>query len=589
MKTNKLKQQKGTLLRVLQYVKPYRVLVIVSLLCACVSAAAQLLIPILTGKAIDQMLGAGQVNLSGVLVFAVWIAVVAALSAVAQQFLATSNNKIAYNISRDLRNAAFHKLQRLPLSYLDAHPSGDLVSRMIADVDTFSDGLLMGFTQLFTGVVLIVGTLTIMLIKNWMIALLVVVLTPLSMFVASFIARKTHHYFTEQARVRGQQTALINELIEGQKVVQSFGHEAASLSDFDCINDELGRVSLNATFFSSLTNPSTRLVNNIIYAAVALVGALSAVGGGISVGDLSVFLSYASQYAKPFNEISGVVTELQNALACAARVFSLLDEDDRVPDKENAAVLSPKGTVDLKDVCFRYVPDRPLIEGFNLHVKPGQRIAIVGPTGCGKTTMINLLMRFYDVNSGAILVDGTDIRDATRHSLRKSFGMVLQDTWLKAGTIRDNIAYGRPDASEEDVIAAAKAAHAHSFIRRLPDGYDTVITENGGNISQGQKQLLCIARVMLGGEKGELPPMLILDEATSSIDTRTEIKIQSAFARLMNGRTSFIVAHRLSTIQEADVILVMKDGHIIEQGTHEELLKKQGFYANLYQSQFALG
>lgn len=588
MKTNKLKQQKGTLLRVLQYVKPYRVLVIVSLLCACVSAAAQLLIPILTGKAIDQMLGAGQVNLSGVLVFAVWIAVVAALSAAAQQFLATSNNKIAYNISRDLRNAAFHKLQRLPLSYLDAHPSGDLVSRMIADVDTFSDGLLMGFTQLFTGVVLIVGTLTIMLIKNWMIALLVVVLTPLSMFVASFIARKTHHYFTEQARVRGQQTALINELIEGQKVVQSFGHEAASLSDFDCINDELGRVSLNATFFSSLTNPSTRLVNNIIYAAVALVGALSAVGGGISVGDLSVFLSYASQYAKPFNEISGVVTELQNALACAARVFSLLDEDDRVPDKENAAVLSPKGTVDLKDVCFRYVPDRPLIEGFNLHVKPGQRIAIVGPTGCGKTTMINLLMRFYDVNSGAVLVDGTDIRNATRHSLRKSFGMVLQDTWLKAGTIRDNIAYGRPDASEEDVIDAAKAAHAHSFIRRLPDGYDTVITENGGNISQGQKQLLCIARVMLGGENGELPPMLILDEATSSIDTRTEIKIQSAFARLMNGRTSFIVAHRLSTIQEADVILVMKDGHIIEQGTHEELLKKQGFYANLYQSQFAL-
>lgn len=588
MKTNKLKQQKGTLLRVLQYVKPYRVLVIISLLCACVSAAAQLLIPILTGKAIDQMLGAGQVNLSGVLVFAVWIAVVAALSAAAQQFLATSNNKIAYNISRDLRNAAFHKLQRLPLSYLDAHPSGDLVSRMIADVDTFSDGLLMGFTQLFTGVVLIVGTLTIMLIKNWMIALLVVVLTPLSMFVASFIARKTHHYFTEQARVRGQQTALINELIEGQKVVQSFGHEAASLSDFDCINDELGRVSLNATFFSSLTNPSTRLVNNIIYAAVALVGALSAVGGGISVGDLSVFLSYASQYAKPFNEISGVVTELQNALACAARVFSLLDEDDRVPDKGNAAVLSPKGTIDLKDVCFRYVPDRPLIEGFNLHVKPGQRIAIVGPTGCGKTTMINLLMRFYDVNSGAIFVDGTDIRDATRHSLRKSFGMVLQDTWLKAGTIRDNIAYGRPDASEEAVIAAAKAAHAHSFIRRLPDGYDTVITENGGNISQGQKQLLCIARVMLGGENGELPPMLILDEATSSIDTRTEIKIQSAFARLMNGRTSFIVAHRLSTIQEADVILVMKDGHIIEQGTHEELLKKQGFYANLYQSQFAL-
>lgn len=582
MKTNKLKQQKGTLLRVLQYVKPYRVLVIVSLLCACVSAAAQLLIPVLTGKAIDQMIGAGQVNLSGVLVFAVWIAVVAALSAVAQQFLATSNNKIAYNISRDLRNAAFHKLQRLPLSYLDAHPSGDLVSRMIADVDTFSDGLLMGFTQLFTGVVLIVGTLTIMLIKNWMIALLVVVLTPLSMFVASFIARKTHHYFTEQARVRGQQTALINELIEGQKVVQSFGHEAASLSDFDCINDELGRVSLNATFFSSLTNPSTRLVNNIIYAAVALVGALSAVGGGISVGDLSVFLSYASQYAKPFNEISGVVTELQNALACAARVFSLLDEDDRVPDKENAAVLSPKGTVDLKDVCFRYVPDRPLIEDFNLHVKPGQRIAIVGPTGCGKTTMINLLMRFYDVNSGAILVDGTDIRDATRHSLRKSFGMVLQDTWLKAGTIRDNIAYGRPDASEEDVIAAAKAAHAHSFIRRLPDGYDTVITENGGNISQGQKQLLCIARIMLTD-----PPFLILDEATSSIDLRTEQRIQKAFEKLMAGKTSFIIAHRLSTIKSADWILVMNQGNVLEQGTHDSLMAQKGFYANLYQSQFA--
>ena len=581
MKTNKLKQQKGTLLRVLQYVKPYRVLVIISLLCACVSAAAQLLIPILTGKAIDQMIGAGQVNLSGVLVFAVWIAVVAALSAVAQQFLATSNNKIAYNISRDLRNAAFHKLQRLPLSYLDAHPSGDLVSRMIADVDTFSDGLLMGFTQLFTGVVLIVGTLTIMLIKNWMIALLVVVLTPLSMFVASFIARKTHHYFTEQARVRGQQTALINELIEGQKVVQSFGHEAASLSDFDCINDELGRVSLNATFFSSLTNPSTRLVNNIIYAAVALVGALSAVGGGISVGDLSVFLSYASQYAKPFNEISGVVTELQNALACAARVFSLLDEDDRVPDKENAAVLSPKGTIDLKDVCFRYVPDRPLIEGFNLHVKPGQRIAIVGPTGCGKTTMINLLMRFYDVNSGAILVDDTDIRDATRHSLRKSFGMVLQDTWLKAGTIRDNIAYGRPDASEEDVIAAAKAAHAHSFIRRLPDGYDTVITENGGNISQGQKQLLTIARAFLAD-----PKILILDEATSSVDTRTEVLIQKGMQKLMENRTSFVIAHRLSTIRDADLILVMKDGDIIEAGSHDELMKADGFYTQLYNSQF---
>ena len=581
MKTNKLKQQKGTLLRVLQYVKPYRVLVIVSLLCACVSAAAQLLIPILTGKAIDQMLGAGQVNLSGVLVFAVWIAVVAALSAVAQQFLATSNNKIAYNISRDLRNAAFHKLQRLPLSYLDAHPSGDLVSRMIADVDTFSDGLLMGFTQLFTGVVLIVGTLTIMLIKNWMIALLVVVLTPLSMFVASFIARKTHHYFTEQARVRGQQTALINELIEGQKVVQSFGHEAASLSDFDCINDELGRVSLNATFFSSLTNPSTRLVNNIIYAAVALVGALSAVGGGISVGDLSVFLSYASQYAKPFNEITGVVTELQNALACAARVFELLDAEDQCPEAENAVRLEPDGHVRIENVSFRYLPDRPLIEGLSLDVRPGQCIAIVGPTGCGKTTLINLLMRFYDVNGGAIKVSGTDIRDVTRASLRGSYGMVLQDTWLRAGTVWENIAYGRPDATLDEVVAAAKAAHADSFIRRLPEGYDTVIAEDGGNISQGQKQLLCIARVMLC-----LPPMLILDEATSSIDTRTEVRIQKAFARMMQGRTSFIVAHRLSTIREADVILVMKDGHIVEQGNHDQLLAQGGFYAKLYNSQF---
>ena len=580
--------RKDTLRGVLGYVGRYRGYLVASLALCVITVASTLYVPILTGNAVDLLLGPGAVDFAALWPVLTGILALVALTALAQWLMGLCNNRLTYCTVRDIRHDAFAHIQRLPLSYLDRQPTGDVVSRVIADVDQFADGLLMGFTQLFTGVVLIVGTLTIMLIKNWMIALLVVVLTPLSMFVASFIARKTHHYFTEQARVRGQQTALINELIEGQKVVQSFGHEAASLSDFDCINDELGRVSLNATFFSSLTNPSTRLVNNIIYAAVALVGALSAVGGGISVGDLSVFLSYASQYAKPFNEISGVVTELQNALACAARVFSLLDEDDRVPDKENAVILSPKGTVDLKDVCFRYVPDRPLIEGFNLHVKPGQRIAIVGPTGCGKTTMINLLMRFYDVSSGAILVDGTDIRNATRHSLRKSFGMVLQDTWLKAGTIRDNIAYGRPDASEEDVIAAAKAAHAHSFIRRLPDGYDTVITENGGNISQGQKQLLCIARVMLGGENGELPPMLILDEATSSIDTRTEIKIQSAFARLMNGRTSFIVAHRLSTIQEADVILVMKDGHIIEQGTHEELLKKQGFYANLYQSQFAL-
>ena len=582
MKTNKLKQQKGTLLRVLQYVKPYRVLVIVSLLCACVSVAAQLLIPVLTGKAIDQMIGAGQVNLQGVLIFAVWIAVVAALSAAAQQFLATSNNKIAYNISRDLRNAAFHKLQRLPLSYLDAHPSGDLVSRMIADVDTFSDGLLMGFTQLFTGVVLIVGTLTIMLIKNWMIALLVVVLTPLSMFVASFIARKTHHYFTEQARVRGQQTALINELIEGQKVVQSFGHEAASLSDFDCINDELGRVSLNATFFSSLTNPSTRLVNNIIYAAVALVGALSAVGGGISVGDLSVFLSYASQYAKPFNEITGVVTELQNALACAARVFELIDEPAETPDALDAKKLEAvSGSVELQNVAFSYTPEQHLIENLNLSVKPGQRIAIVGPTGCGKTTLINLLMRFYDVKDGSISVDGSEIRSVTRESLRRQYGMVLQDTWLKTASVRENIRLAKPDATDAEVEAAARMAHADSFIRRLPEGYDTVLSDTGGALSAGQRQLLCIARVMLC-----LPPMLILDEATSSIDTRTEAHIQQAFDTMMQGRTSFVVAHRLSTIREADVILVMKDGHIIEQGRHEDLLAKNGFYANLYHSQF---
>ncbi len=574
--------QKQTLSRVLRYVKPYRLYVLLSLLCASVSAAAQLLIPIFSGRAIDQMLGAGQVELRGVLLFAGAILMCAALAAVAQQLLATSNNRIAYCVSRDLRNQASRKLQRLPLAYLDAHPSGDLVSRMIADVDAFADGLLMGFTQLFTGVVLIVGTLGVMLYKNAAIALLVVLLTPLSLFVAAFIAKRTHRYFTGQAMVRGKQTALINELIEGQKVVRAFGHEAESLADFDRVNEELGEVSLKATFFSSLTNPSTRLVNNIVYAGVGLVGALYAVGGGISVGDLSVFLSYASQYAKPFNEISGVVTELQNALACAGRVFELLDQPDQTPDAPDAKVLDSRGHVALENVSFRYVPDRPLIESFTLDVKPGQRIAIVGPTGCGKTTLINLLMRFYDVDGGAISVDGNDIRQYTRHSLRANYGMVLQDTWLKAGTIRENIAYGKPDATEEKIIAAAKAAHAHSFIRRLPQGYDTVIAENGGNLSQGQKQLLCIARVMLC-----LPPMLILDEATSSIDTRTEIKIQAAFARMMRGRTSFIVAHRLSTIREADVILVMRDGHIVEMGDHDTLLAKGGFYATLYNAQFA--
>ena len=574
----------ASLKRVMPYLKPYRLHVLLSLLCASVSAAAALLIPIFSGNAIDCMVGLEQVDFGGILYNAVCIAVIAALAAVAQQVLATSNNRIAYCVSRDIRNEVSAKLQRLPLSYLDRHPTGDLVSRVIADVDAFSDGLLMGFTQLFTGVVAIAGTLGIMLALNWMIALLVVVLTPLSLFVATFIAKNTHKYFTAQSKVRGEQTALINEMIEGQKVIQAFGHEDESLAEFDAVNEELGKVALKATFFSSLVNPSTRLVNNIIYAAVAFVCALLAIqtNPAMSVGGMSKFLSYASQYAKPFNEISGVVTELQNALACIRRIFGLLDENDRPADAENAAGLEAKGHVTLTDVSFRYVPDRPLIEDFSLSVQPGQRIAIVGPTGCGKTTLINLLMRFYDVNGGAIAVDGTDVRDIRRHELRRNIGMVLQDTWLKAGTIRENIAYGRPDATDEEIIAAAKASHAHSFIRRLPQGYDTLITENGGNLSQGQKQLLCIARVML-----TLPPMLILDEATSSIDTRTELRIQSAFARMMQGRTSFIVAHRLSTIREADVILVMKDGHIIEQGSHDTLLAQGGFYATLYNAQFA--
>ena len=582
-------KKRNTMRRLLRYLKKYWLLLILSLLFAALTVAMTLYLPILIGQAVDLIVAPGQVEFSTIARLLLKMGILIGATALSQWIMNACNNRITYRTVRDIRSDAFARLEILPLRYIDAHSYGEIVSRMIADVDQFADGLLMGFTQFFTGVLTIVGTLLFMLWMNPLITLVVVVITPVSLFVASFIARKTYAMFKEQSAARGEQTGIIDEMVGNQKVVQAFGYQDRAQGRFDEVNERLRKCSLRAIFFSSITNPSTRFVNSLVYAGVCVAGALSAVHGGISVGQLTSFLSYANQYAKPFNEISGVVTELQNALACAARVFSLLDENDRVPDKENAVVLSPKGTVDLKDVCFRYVPDRPLIEGFNLHVKPGQRIAIVGPTGCGKTTMINLLMRFYDVNSGAILVDGTDIRDATRHSLRKSFGMVLQDTWLKAGTIRDNIAYGRPDASEEDVIAAAKAAHAHSFIRRLPDGYDTVITENGGNISQGQKQLLCIARVMLGGENGELPPMLILDEATSSIDTRTEIKIQSAFARLMNGRTSFIVAHRLSTIQEADVILVMKDGHIIEQGTHEELLKKQGFYANLYQSQFALG
>ena len=574
-------QRNATLRRVLEKIRPYGFFVVCSLIVAAVSVAAQLYIPILCGDAIDKMLGKGNVDLAGVLRIAVSILVVAAVAALAQWLLSVCNNRITFSVSRDLRNEALRKIQTLPLSYLDSHPSGDIVSRMVADVDTFADGLLMGFTQLFSGILTIFGTLLFMLRENVPITLVVVCITPLSLVVAGFLAKRSYGYFQSQSTVRGKQTALVNEMIEGQKVVQAFGHEAESLAAFDEVNGQLQDVSLKAIFFSSLTNPATRFVNNIVYAGVGLVGAVYAVAGGITIGQLSIFLNYANQYTKPFNEISGVVTELQNALACAARVFELLDAEDQVPEAENAAALQPDGHVQLQDVSFRYLPDRPLIEGLSLDVQPGQRIAIVGPTGCGKTTLINLLMRFYDVNSGSIKVSGTDIRDVTRASLRGSYGMVLQDTWLRAGTVRENIAYGKPDATMDEVIAAAKAAHAHSFIRRLPKGYDTVIAEDGGNISQGQKQLLCIARVMLC-----LPPMLILDEATSSIDTRTEVRIQKAFARMMQGRTSFIVAHRLSTIREADVILVMKDGHIVEQGNHDQLLAQGGFYAKLYNSQF---
>ena len=583
---NKLtpQQRKATLNRVLHKIRPYSAFVVCSLLVAAVSVAAQLYIPILCGEAIDKMLGKGNVDLAGVLRIAVSILVVAAVAALAQWLLSVCNNRITFSVSRDLRNEALRKIQTLPLSYLDSHPSGDIVSRMVADVDTFADGLLMGFTQLFSGILTIFGTLLFMLRENVPITLVVVCITPLSLVVASFLAKRSYGYFQSQSTVRGKQTALVNEMIEGQKVVQAFGHEAESLDAFDEVNGRLQDVSLKAIFFSSMTNPATRFVNNIVYAGVGLVGALYAVRGGITIGQLSVFLSYANQYTKPFNEISGVVTELQNAFVCAGRIFELIDEEPQVPDAADARVLEEaQGNVDLKDVYFQYVPEKKLIQNFNLQVKPGQRVAIVGPTGCGKTTAINLLMRFYDVNSGSIKVDGTDIRDITRGSLRTNYGMVLQETWLRSGTIRDNICMGKPDATEEEIIRAAKASHAHGFIKRLPKGYDTVITEDGGSLSQGQKQLLCITRVMLC-----LPPMLILDEATSSIDTRTEIKIQNAFATMMEGRTSFIVAHRLSTIQSADVILVMKDGNIIEQGNHETLLAQGGFYANLYNSQFAV-
>ena len=574
-------QRKATLRRVLEKIRPYRFFVVCSLIVAAVSVAAQLYIPILCGSAIDLMLGKGTVDFAGVMRIVVQIVVVAVIAAFAQWLLSVCNNRITFSVSRDLRNAALRKIQTLPLSYLDSHPSGDIVSRMVADVDTFADGLLMGFTQMFSGLLTIFGTLLFMLKENVPITLVVVCITPLSLVVASFLAKRSYKYFQGQSSVRSEQTALVNEMIEGQKVVQAFGHEAESLDAFDEVNGRLQDVSLKAIFFSSMTNPATRFVNNIVYAGVGLVGAVYAVAGGITIGQLSIFLNYANQYTKPFNEISGVVTELQNALACAARVFELLDAEDQISEAENAKALQTDGHVELKDVSFRYLPDRPLIEGLDLDVKPGQRIAIVGPTGCGKTTLINLLMRFYDVNGGSIEVAGEDIRNVTRASLRGSYGMVLQETWLRAGTVRENIAYGKPDATDEEILAAAKAAHADSFIRRLPNGYDTVIAEDGGNISQGQKQLLCIARVMLC-----LPPMLILDEATSSIDTRTEVRIQAAFARMMQGRTSFIVAHRLSTIREADVILVMKDGRIVEQGDHDELLAQGGFYAKLYNSQF---
>ena len=574
------------IIRIWKHIRKYGFYIGCSLIFDALSVASQLYVPILTGNAIDHMIGVGKVDFAGVAAIVRVIVAATAVTAISQWIFGICNNKITYNVSRDLRNAAIAKIQRLPVSYLDAHPTGDLVSRVIADVEQFADGLLMGFTQFFTGVLTILGTLGFMLYVNVPITLVVVCVTPLSFIVAGFIAKKTYRNFHMQTEVRGEQTAFINEMIEGQKVVQAFCHEKENVDQFDEMNERLQKASLKAIFFSSITNPATRFVNNVVYAGVALVGALFAVSGGISVGQLSCFLSYANQYTKPFNEISGVVTELQNAMACASRIFELLDEEERTPDKADARVLTEEqvdGTVEISDVSFSYVPDRKLIEHFNLSVKPGERVAIVGPTGCGKTTMINLLMRFYDVDAGKICVSGTDIRDISRISLRRSYGMVLQDTWLKSGTIYENIAYGRPDATKEQVIEAAKAAHAHSFIKRLPDGYDTVISEDGGNISQGQKQLLCIARVMLC-----LPPMLILDEATSSIDTRTEIKIQQAFASMMKGRTSFIVAHRLSTIREADIILVMDSGKVIEQGTHEELLAEKGFYAKLYNSQYEL-
>lgn len=577
--------QKSTLRKVLRYIRRYWGYLGASIILAAVTVALTLYLPILIGQAVDRIVGKGAVDFAGIFVILRKMAVIIGLTAVAQWMMNACNNKITYNVIRDIRTEAFEKIEKLPLKYLDAHSYGEIVSRVIADVDQFADGLLMGFTQFFTGIVTIFGTLIFMLTISVRITVAVVVITPVSLFVASFIAKKTFSMFKLQSETRGEQTAFIEEMVGNQKVVQAFSHEDEALEKFDEINERLQKYSLRAIFFSSITNPSTRFVNSLVYATVGVVGAFSAIAGGISVGQLSSLLSYANQYTKPFNEISGVITELQNALACAGRVIELIEEDAEVPDAEDAVDLEhANGKVELSHVYFSYVPEQKLIEDFNLHVQPGQRIAIVGPTGCGKTTLINLLMRFYDADSGHIQVSGHDVMHMTRHSLRKNYGMVLQETWLKKGTIRENICMGKPDATEEEMIAAAKASHAHSFIRRLSKGYDTEITEDGGNLSQGQKQLLCITRVMLC-----LPPMLILDEATSSIDTRTEIRIQKAFLTMMKGRTSFIVAHRLSTIREADSILVMKDGKIIEQGNHDTLLAQNGFYATLYNSQFDQG
>ena len=575
--------QKVTVKKIFKYLTHYKLSIIFSLLFAFITVAGQLAIPVLQGKAIDRIIGAGNVDIKGIIRILIIIAVTVAATALFQWIMNVINNKITYSSVRDIRKDAFEKLQILPVNYVDTHPAGEIVSKVIADVDQFADGLLMGFTQFFTGIMTIIGTLVFMFIYDWKITMVVVLVTPASFFIASFIAKRTYNMFKKQSEARGEQTSLIDEMIGNEKIVQAYSMEDNSLERFDEINGKLQKYSLDATFFSSLSNPSTRFVNNVVYALVAFVGAFSVMRGGLTVGSLSALLSYANQYMKPFNEISGVVTELQNAIACAGRVIDLIDETPMKKDPDNELVVKDgEGKIDLEDVCFSYDKSKELIKNFNLHVKPGERVAIVGPTGCGKTTVINLLMRFYDVDSGNIKIEDVDIKDVTKKSLRSNYGMVLQETWLKSGTIKENIITGRPDATDEEIVAAAKAAHAHGFIKRLPNGYDTVIGEDGGNLSQGQKQLLCIARVMLC-----LPPMLILDEATSSIDTRTEMKIQHAFSIMMEGRTSFIVAHRLSTIKSADIIIVMKDGNIIEQGNHEELLAKGGFYSVLYNSQFS--